>query len=258
MTTYLFDATFEGLLTSVFDFYDLKPESVRVIAANGYEPALLDVTHTVISDEEKARRVWDGLKKKLSGGWPERIFTCFLSERAETFQDIFDFIRYIFDNPKGAEVNFGNRAVIALTKMEKSVSRERHRMKAFTRFQQTADGIFYAPVEPDFNVLPLIASFFKNRYADQQWIIYDVRRKYGLFYDLNEISEIRFDEVPELKAQTTFLQENALNEKEELYSLLWADYFKSTNIPARKNLKLHIRHVPKRYWKFLTEKKGVN
>ena len=36
----------------------------------------------------------------------------------------------------------------------------------------------------------------------------------------------------------------------------WLDknYFKSTNIVARKNTKLHTQHVPKRYWKYLTEK----
>ncbi|RZL34744.1 MAG: DUF4130 domain-containing protein, partial [Pedobacter sp.] len=45
-----------------------------------------------------------------------------------------------------------------------------------------------------------------------------------------------------------------LNEKEELYTHLWKDYFKSTNIESRKNTKLHVQHVPKRYWKYLTEK----
>ncbi|MEO6759204.1 MAG: DUF4130 domain-containing protein, partial [Saprospiraceae bacterium] len=25
-------------------------------------------------------------------------------------------------------------------------------------------------------------------------------------------------------------------------------------IPERRNLKLHLQHVPKRYWKYLTEK----
>jgi hypothetical protein len=28
-----------------------------------------------------------------------------------------------------------------------------------------------------------------------------------------------------------------------------------TNIKERKNDKLHVQHVPKRYWKYLTEKK---
>ena len=94
----------------------------------------------------------------------------------------------------------------------------------------------------------------KNRYADQQWIIYDTKRKYGLFYDLHKVEEVTFDFQPETKGTTKYLPENATADKEELFGLLWQDYFRSTNIPARKNMKLHIRHVPKRYWKYLTEK----
>ncbi len=45
-----------------------------------------------------------------------------------------------------------------------------------------------------------------------------------------------------------------LDEQEKLYATLWKDYFKNTNIKERKNLKLHIQHVPKRYWRYLTEK----
>ena len=44
-------------------------------------------------------------------------------------------------------------------------------------------------------------------------------------------------------------------EEETLYQQLWQLYFASVNIPARKNMKLHIRHMPRRYWKYLTEKK---
>jgi probable DNA metabolism protein len=47
------------------------------------------------------------------------------------------------------------------------------------------------------------------------------------------------------------------DEKEELYQHLWQQYFKSVNIVSRKNTKLHIQHMPKRYWKYLTEKQAL-
>jgi probable DNA metabolism protein len=142
--------------------------------------------------------------------------------------------------------------------MVKKVGRERHRMKAFIRFQKTADGMYYAPVEPDFNVLPLIVYFFKNRYADQQWIIYDVKRKYGLYYNLHTVTEITYEFVSAIDTNKVNLPQELTDSGEELASLLWKDYFNSTNIPARKNMKLHIQHVPKRYWKYLNEKDGKN
>lgn len=258
MTIYVFDGTMEGLLTSVFEFYERKPGKIQLIAVKNYEPSLIDETFEVISDETKSKRVWNGLKKKISSDWQQRFYKTFLAETPEIFQHLFDFACYIFDNPKGAEANYGHSSVIAISQMERSVSRERHRMKAFIRFQETSDGIFYAPIEPDYNVLPLIANFFKGRYADQKWIIYDLKRKYGLFYDLEKVEEVTFDVAPEVKSVTSYLPQESLQDKEGLYAILWNDYFKSTNIPARKNMKLHLQHVPKRYWKYLTEKKGKN
>lgn len=249
MTRFVFDGSLEGLLTAVFEFYERKPGLVKLIAQQHFEPVLLDEVLDITSDETKAKRVWEGLKKKIGNDWLLRFYKAFLAEDAATFQNLFDFARYIFDNPKGAEQNFGHPAVLAVTQTERSVNRERHRMKAFIRFQETADGIFYAPIEPDFNVLPLISKFFRDRYADQRWIIYDRKRQYGLYYDLDKVQEITLEQTPQMK-----LSSGLLDGKEQLYGLLWNDYFKSTNIPARKNMKLHIRHVPKRYWKYLTEK----
>lgn len=250
MVIYLFDGSMEGLLTAVFEFYERKPGSIQLVAQQHFEPVLIDEVLEIDSDETKAKRVWEGLKKKIGNEWLLRFYKAFLSEDAATFQQLFYFACYIFDNPKGAEQNFGHPAVLAVTQMEKSVNREKHRMKAFIRFQETADGIFYAPIEPDFNVLPLISQFFKNRYADQRWIIYDLKRNYGLYYDLHKVDEIILEETPNMKVAS-----DLLHGKEELYGLLWKDYFRSTNIVARKNMKLHIRHVPKRYWKYLTEKR---
>lgn len=256
MTTYVFDGSFEGLLTAIFEFYDRRDKAVELAWDKFYQPTMLAESIEIINDEQKSRRVWDGLKKRLSSQWCSTFYTVYLSEDQQAFNDLFNFARYIFDNPQGAEANFGNPHVIAVTKMQKSVSRERHRMKAFIRFQKTVDGVYYCPVEPDFNVLPLIASFFKNRYADQHWIIYDVKRKYGLYYDLNTVEEITYDFVSSIDTTKISLPANLVDEKEELASVLWRDYFNSTNIPARKNMKLHIQHVPKRYWKYLNEKQG--
>lgn len=258
MTIYIFDGSFEGLLTALFDFYDRREKAARLVWNRYYQPAMLEETLEIINDEEKAKRVWDGLRKKLAPEWSMKFYKTYLSEDPATFQHLFDFARYIFDNPAGAENNFGNPHVIAVSKMERSVSRERHRMKAFIRFQKTADGIYYCPIEPDFNVLPLVSKFFKDRYADQQWIIYDVRRKYGLYYDLHTVTEITYEFVANINTKKVLLPAELTDEKEELASILWKDYFNSTNIPARKNMKLHIQHVPKRYWKYLNEKEGKN
>lgn len=256
VVTYVFDGSFDGLLSAVFDSFELKNPEVKVVSAEHHAPSFLIETHDVFTTDEKSERVWNGVKKKLGVQWCNRIYSVYLSELPEAFQHIFDFLRLIFTGGKGVESDFGHPAVIGLTQIERKVSRERHRMKAFIRFEKTIDGIFYAPIEPDFNVLPLVVGFFKDRFADQQWLIFDLRRKYGMFYDKEKVSPVSLEFADALKSESPFLPLENLDEKEQLYGVLWKDYFKNTNIPARKNMKLHLQNVPKRYWKYLTEKKS--
>ena len=44
------------------------------------------------------------------------------------------------------------------------------------------------------------------------------------------------------------------DESEIYFQKLWEEYFKSTNIKTRANMRLHVQHMPKRYWKYLSEK----
>ncbi|RYF98824.1 MAG: DUF4130 domain-containing protein, partial [Chitinophagaceae bacterium] len=86
---------------------------------------------------------------------------------------------------------------------------------------------------------------------DQKWIIYDIKRRYGIHYDLHDTQFISMDFNENNKAGNVIA---AFTEDESVYQHLWKNYFKSVNIPSRKNMKLHIRHIPKRYWKHLPEK----
>jgi probable DNA metabolism protein len=252
MMTYLYDGSLEALLTAVFEWFERKPGPIQLRNAKLHQPDAFLQDFEVLADRTKADRVWSALQKKLDKGWMRRIYCAYLSEQAEVQQHLFDLVCYLFQSKQGAENNFGNEHVLAVSHSAKKVEREKHRMEAFIRFQETTDGMFYCAIDPDFNVLPLISRHFRNRYADQQWIIYDLKRKYGLYYDLNTVEEIEM----ELTAGALKPSANAgiLSGKEELYAMLWKDYFNSTNIPARKNTRLHVQHVPKRYWKYLTEK----
>lgn len=127
-------------------------------------------------------------------------------------------------------------------------------MEAFVRFQLSKDALYYCLIQPDFNVLPLISNHFEKRYADQRWLIYDIRRQYGLYYDLEKVTEVYMQFSENLNDKNAF--SSIIDEKEELYQKLWQQYFSSVNIAARRNMKLHIQHMPKRYWRWLTEKKG--
>ena len=177
----------------------------------------------------------------------------FLSEDASREMILLQVIIYAVENPsKDILKDYANPFVMQLSKLVKSVNRERHRMKAFIRFELLKEGIYFAEIFPDFDVLTLIITHFKNRYQDQKWLIYDSKRDYGVYYDLTSV------EIISLANPISFgesQKKELLDEKELNYQKLWIEYFDHTNIKERKNDKLHVQHVPKRYWKYLTEKK---
>ena len=131
--------------------------------------------------------------------------------------------------------------------------RETERMRQFVRFRKTADGMYFSVMEPLYNVLPLCIDFFQNRYADQQWLIYDTRRNFGLFYDLQKTEIVSFDKLDAavLSGQLTAEQ---TDESELEFQKLWKDYLNAVTIRERKNLRLQRQFMPKRFWKYLVEK----
>jgi probable DNA metabolism protein len=250
--TLLYDGTFEGFLSAVFHSFERKIPHALIIREEKSTSGFFEKYHSITTCETQADRVWTGFRKKVGSRTPFNFYSAFLSELDGMENCLLHFMQYVFSNGKAADGNFANADVLKVGKVAKMVQREKHRMEAFVRFRLTIDNIYYAVIEPDFNVIPLIKKHFTSRYADQKWIIYDLKRKYGLFYDLEktEIVEIDFDDDMQ-KAQ---LPDHSIEVNEKLFQQLWQSYFKSVNIPARKNLKLHLRHVPVRYWKYLTEK----
>jgi probable DNA metabolism protein len=252
MTPVAYDGTFEGFLSAVFGVYEYKLQDANIVPLATVNESLFGETRVIATDNAKAERVLKLLKEKLSVTGMSQVYKTFLSEISGIENNLLRYIQYVVNSKKSVENDFSHPEVLLLQQISRKVHREKHRMEAFVRFQLTGDGIFYSIIQPDFNVLPLICKHFKDRYADQRWLIYDSRRKYGLFYDLQRVEEIQMDFA--IGANDTQGIAGILDQKEELYQILWQQYFSSVNIVARKNMKLHIRHMPKRYWRFLTEK----
>ena len=252
MTTVVYDGTFEGWLTAVFEVYEYKWPEVEMVTKNHFQANVFNAHHESFYDEQKCVRVWKGLAGKISARALTQLYRTFLSEEKGIEGVMLKYVRHAFRSSGSIECDYSNAAVLAVVQTARKVYREKHRMEAFVRFQLTADNLFYAICQPDFNVLPLIAKHFKNRYADQRWLIYDLSRKYGIYYDLAEVETVQLS-FNEQTGNGKNIQ-MIMDEKEELYRQLWQQYFNSVNIVARKNTKLHMQHMPKRYWKFLPEK----
>jgi probable DNA metabolism protein len=255
MHALLYDGTFDGFLSAVFDVYYYKFEAPSIVKESSFNGNVFEKVHTVHTDATHSTRVWTGLAKRLSPDALEQAYKTFLSGVPNMENVLLHYVQYAFRAETAIETDFGNAAVLAVHQMAKKVQREKHRMEAFVRFQQTADGLYYAIIEPDFDVLPLITKHFRDRYADQRWMIWDGKRKYGIYYDLQTVTLVQVS----FGAGTNSGKDVSAvyDESEALYQQLWQHYFKSVNIPARKNTRLHLQHMPVRYWKYLPEKRSV-
>jgi probable DNA metabolism protein len=127
--------------------------------------------------------------------------------------------------------------VIRIHRMSHAVGRDIHKMHAFVRFRQTADG-FAAWHRPDHHLVEATAPFFVRRFGAMRWAILTPER--SAYWDLNEL---RFGPgVPR----------SAAPEGDELEEL-WLAYYASIFNPARVKVTAMKAELPVRHWATLPE-----
>lgn len=253
MILFTYDKTFDGLLSCVFFAYEQKKFPDAILSDSDSKPLFVDEQYHVITEKEKSLRVWKALEKKLSKFARNMMLSVWLSELPEVEMLLFRYIRKNLDHPKGIEMNFGDDDVLRVKEIAQKVGTDARKLIQFVRFQETLDGIFFAPVTPRYNVLSLIIPHFKSRYANQPWIIYDTIRNIGAYYDTKTVTDISFSRKDLSELKLGKLSDEKLSEEEALFQKMWKEYFKSITIKERINLKLQRQHMPQRYWKYLTE-----
>ena len=240
------DATFEGLLTAIFEAYaGMRPPDAIEPAQSG-QRTLFERRVSITTEAGKAERVWKGLGRHLGSLRRRQLFEAYLSGRrgVETliFRMVWDTVGHGRRRKNGTHLT----AHLQIDQLAQKVRREAHRVKGFVRFRQTRENHFLALIAPRYDVLPLVRRHFESRFADQQWIIYDTDRNYGLCYDRQQTRELQ------LGAEKLTSPGEAAAER--LCQTLWQRYYAAANIQQRNNPRLHLRQLPRRYWRYLTEK----
>ena len=268
MTVYTFDQTIDGLLTAVFDSFALHQQDVTLLAERlrvgehcsgmGEQlPLFADEPHQVVTDGEKAERVWKGLERQLSREALHIITISWLSEERALSQPLFNFICKVFRMKRDISHNASDEDVLAVRNTCRRVLHESQRMKQFLRFQKAKDGTYLGVVSPDHDVLPLIIDHFQDRFGDQPWLIYDAHRHYGYYFTPGEdVIRITFEDestVP-FDLSNGKLNTDILSDNDQLFQDLWRTYFKAICIRERMNPRKQLSDMPRRYWKYMTEK----
>jgi probable DNA metabolism protein len=257
-TSLQYDGTFDGFLSMIFYAFEHKLQPQEIFQEEQAVHDLFSEIVRVETDITKAERVWKGLIKKTSQKNARMIHVAFMSEVKGVEMLLWCYFKKIFTtHHENYFQNMLDEDIHSVVQIARKVYKEAHRFMGFVRFQETTDGMLFASVDPDHDILKLIAGHFKRRYSDQKWVIYDTRRRYGIYWDLQELNEIIL-ENPEVDFNTGQISEKAKQFNEDHYQQLWQSYYDSVNISQRSNKKQMTRLMPRRYWKYLPEKNKKN
>lgn len=136
------------------------------------------------------------------------------------------------------------KCVSETLKISEKVSRENHRFKGFTRFKEFNNGVLYAEINPDNDILYLLSIHFKNRLKYEYWIIKDINRNILSIYDKKNFYFIM---------DKDFKLMNTISDREIEFAELWCSFYKTIGIKERKNDKCRMSFMPKKYWSCLLE-----
>lgn len=245
MLYYIYDGTFDGLLTAIYDAYYEKDFPEQIVPLNSFTDNFLIRRHHIQTDMDKSRKVHDAIVKKISKNALGNIMYAYLSEHENAGIYILEYLRFGFKVGKIVDSYLSDDRVCNINKLVAKINREKHLLLGIIRFRLLQNNIYYAPIETQYNTACLLGKHFAERMADQIFVIHDIKRNYGVFYDKTKwfMSDI------EINGGIEF------HEKELFYQELWKQYFESITIKDRINPKLQANFMPKKYWKYLIEMK---
>lgn len=244
MKIFLYDDTFEGLLTSIYySFYSKNPPESIYGKNESNVPLLLDEIIDIPTEECKFKKVRTAIINKIDILCLKKVYIVYLSNHENKGMIIFKYLKAAFRFRKNTH-SFLNIDIIRLVDtINNRVFTESHRLKGFIRFNYIDERFLYSSIEPDNDILELIGDHFKRRFSNEYFIIHDISREKALVYNCVSYEIVKM----------SITDYELLAKHDDKYSDLWNCYFESTTIIERINPKLQSRMMPKRYWKHIVE-----
>ncbi len=238
---YLYDGTFEGLLTCIYYHYK-KENADGIYCITDYQQSMLYDNKFIETDIEKAKIVSDSINKKISNEAYINTYYCYLSNFKNKENIILNFLIFAFKYGKNTMNFYTHEKVLTINEAFLKVSKEVHRFLGILRFSDIG-GFLFTKFSPDNDIILLLADHFTDRYKYEKFIIYDEKRKKALIYADNywEIKEaINIDGIE-------------ISQDEKMIQSLWKQYFTDLAIKERINTNLQFQFVPARYRKNMAE-----
>lgn len=248
----LCEDSIEGIFSGVYYIYEKKYEKRGIelkVEGNNQNYELFIIDEFVPVDMENAVKVARTVQNKFGQEvYYTLLRTALSKEKDYKAQAIFGTIQYGISNNVATDLlNYLKRKEIyQVFQLNRTVANEANKFLQFIRFQELFNGVLYAKIAPENNVLPLLAEHFTDRLKNENFMIYDENRKMALVYNREKHWEIY---------ENIIIEEEQLQmaECEENMKKLWKTFYESIAIKERSNLELQRQLLPLKFRKFMTE-----
>ena len=242
-TIYLYDGTFNGLLTIVFDCYLHKILPADIVDQNTFQVDLLSNYQVIQTNEKKAKRIFDGIQKSISFETLYHNYHAFLSVAPQKEMAILKYLCLGFSLGPKVDSMLSVDFILKVQKLRKRVLYENQKLKGLTRFVKIDQNLYYASLHPTNHLIELLGNHFIRRLPTQNFILHDKNRNLAFLYNTKEYT-IEF---------ASYVSLPTLSEEEQYYQSLWKTFWKTIAIKERTNPRLQMQFMPKKYWKDLIE-----
>lgn len=239
---YLHDGSFEGFCTAVFEAYARRP-APDAIDELGCQQTFGASYREIPTDDALADRVIEGVTRRAGSLVYERLWTAFLSDDPQKSQKLFRFLQLAMRTGPSVLQRLQDDRVHDVEKLVGPVGREAGLLIEFVRFSRLEGGVWYARIDPQYPVLPMIMPHFAERFSIQPFLIHDAAHSEVAVYDTHGWKIVR-DADLSLPGPT---------EEEYEFRRLWKQFYDTAAIRERINPRLRMNHMPKKFWRNMTE-----
>ena len=238
---YVYDGSFEGLLCTVYESYHRREHPEMIVSREEPQETLYPVVE-IHTNLDQAQKVEAAIEKKISTYALSLVRHCYYAAVPRREEMVLHFLRLGFRLGPAVVNHLAHEAVVPVLKTAQLVGREANAYREFSRFSDY-NGALAAIIAPIHFVLPLVAPYFCDRFPSEQFLIYDENHSTVFLYQdgKRELLRVEAFELPAPSAE------------EEAYRALWKQFYKSIAIESRINHKRRMGHMPKRYWRHMTE-----
>lgn len=199
------------------------------------------------AEEQKAMKVCSAIRKKISWQAYQWVYYAAHSTRPEKTECIYRFLILGFHFGKKITEMLTENTVMRIMELSRRVTNEEHIMREASRFTCHERGIYVCHIEPEHDILLMLAEYFEDRMPSETWMITDDGRRTAVIH----LKDQRMYQTVLTEKEWEQLQE--AERIKDIYTTLWNEFFHTIGIRERENRKCQNTMMPLHYRKHMTE-----